>query len=242
MSKRILNIIFIFVVGMVGGIFSSQFLLPHLLEDNFMGFDSNYLAKMASGPIYLTEKKEITLEENSALQGSVQAVKDVVVFIKTEINGKTLTGSGLILTNDGLIVTLNELVPRGGASKFFVEEEAYNGKILKRDSEKNLALIKIEGNNFKTTSFANFEQVNAGERFFLFGKVNFGGERVNLVNEGIIKYLTSEHIKTNITEDVALGGSSLFNVKGEFLGLNTIDKEGSVLTILAGTVADFAGF
>ena len=241
MNKRIINIIFILILGMIGGIFSSQVLTPRFLEQGL--FDSNYLAKITSGPIYLTEKKDITVEENIALQYSIEKVEDSIVGVKTITStGKTIYGSGLILTTDGIVVTLAELVPQKGDFTFYINGKAQTYQILKRDSKNNLALIKIDRNDLKPCAFADFSEVKLGERIFLLGKVFLQKDIVTLTNQGIIKYFTKDFIRTNIFEKTSLAGSSLFNIKGELLGLNTVDSEGKVTAIPISIIRNFAGF
>jgi len=243
MSKRIVKIAFIFLIGMIGGVFSSQVLLPYFLEDSFLGFDSAYLARLASGPIYLTEKKEITVQENSALQDSVEKVKNAIVAVRTKtVVGEMIYGSGLVLTTDGLVVTLNELIPKGGSFAFFVDSKAYNYQILKRDMKNNLALLKLETEDLQTVGFADLPGLKIGERVFLLGKIFSDQRRLSLANEGIVKYFTNKYVRTSIFEESTLAGSALFNIKGELLGLNTIDKEGKVTAIPIDIIRNFAGF
>ena len=229
------------MVGMVGGIFSSQVLIPRFLGEGLL--DSNYLAKITSGPVYLTEKRDVTIEENTALQESIEKVEESIVGVKTITSeGSTIYGSGLVLTTDGLVVTLSELVPRKGDFTFYIKDKAQAYQILKRDEKNNLALIKIDSNNLKPCGFAELSELKTGERAFLLGKVFLPEEIVTLANQGIIKYFTEDFIRTNILEKPTLAGSSLFNIKGEFLGLNTIDLEGKVTAIPVSIVRTFAGF
>jgi len=240
-SKKIINIIFILVVGMVGGIFSSQILMPRFLGEGL--FDSNYLARITSGPVYLTEKKDITVEENTALQYSIEKVEDSIIGVRTStLTGKTIYGSGLVLTTDGMVVTLAELVPQKGDFTFYIDGKAQTYQILKRDTKNNLALIKISRNDLKPCGFANFSELKVGGRVFLLGKVFLEKDILTLANQGIIKYFTKDFIRTSIFEKTSLAGSSLFNIKGELLGLNTIDSEGKVSAIPISIIRDFAGF
>ena len=241
MSKRITNIIFILIVGMVGGIFSSQVLIPRFLGEGI--FDSNYLAKITSGPVYLTEKKNITVEENTALQYSIEKVEDSIIGVKTITStGKAIYGSGLILTTDGIAVTLAELVPQKGDYAFYIDGKAKEYQILKRDSKNNLVLIKINSSNLESCGFADFSEAKIGERVFLLGKVFLQNDILTSANQGVIKYFTEDFIRTNILEKTSLAGSSLFNIEGELLGLNTIDSEGKVTAIPIRIIRDFAGF
>jgi len=49
-------------------------------------------------------------------------------------------------------------------------------------------------------------------------------------------------IQTNIIEDKNLQGSSLFNIEGQLVGLNTIDKEGKITAISIKEIREFIGF
>jgi S1-C subfamily serine protease len=228
-------------VGMVGGMFSSQILMPRLLGDDFL--DSSFLAKLASGPVYFTEKKEITVEENTVLQDSIEKVKSSIVGIKTITStGKTIQGSGLVVTTDGLAVTLNDLIPQKGEFAFYIDGKAQSYQILKRDSKNNLALIKINSSSLKPCAFADFNGIKIGQRVFSLGIVLPGSENRLSANEGIVKSFTQDYIDTNISEEIELAGSSLFNVKGELLGLNTINSDGEVIAIPIAKIRDFAGY
>jgi S1-C subfamily serine protease len=240
-SKRILNIIFILAVGMVGGIFSAQILTPRFFDEDILS--SDYLAKIVSGPVYLTEKKDITVEENTALQDSIEKVEDSIIGVKTvTLAGKTIYGSGLILTTDGLVVTLNNLIPSKGEFTFYVNGKAQEYQILKRDSKNNLALIKIDGNNLKPCAFSDFSNIKIGQRVFLLGLIFSGNERQFSANEGIVETFNQEYIATNMLEDKSLAGSSLFNIGGELMGLNTIDSGGEVTAVPINKIKDFVGY
>jgi len=152
------------------------------------------------------------------------------------------------------MITLAELVPQGESFAFFVDEQTPNYQILKRDLKNNLALIKLEGTDFQTCGFADFEKTRLGERIFLIGTVpnsqvgivpkgsKDGDNFSKLVNEGIIKFFNDKYIQTNIFEKYALSGSPLFNIEGELLGLNTIDSQGKVTAIPITKIRAFVGF
>ena len=238
MLKNIFRIIIIFVIGMVGGIFADQILWLYLGEDPFF-----YEYQQAKVPVSLIEKNEITIQENVALQEAVERVEKAVVGIKTKTkDGKTISGSGIVVTSDGLIVTLAELVPREGDFVFFVDGKTPNWQILKRDVKNNLALIKVEEKNLATVGFADFNGLKLGERVFLVGVIWEKTGLLKMVNEGIVKFFTADFIRTNIFEKNTLSGSALFNIKGELLGLNTIDSEGKVTAIPINTIREFIGF
>jgi len=233
MTKNILKIIAIFLVGMVGGIFADQIFWPYFVERPLF-----YKYGLEQSPVYLTERTEVIIQENTALQTAVEKVERAVVGVKTETAAEEiLTGSGLVVTSDGLIVTLATLVPQGSDFSFFVEGKAVAYQILKRDQEYNLALVKLEAGTLQTLGFANIDRLKLAERVFLVGAV--GKEK--LVNQGIVKTFDEDFIQTNIVEDVSLQGSPLFNIEAEVLGLSLVEG-GEVLAIPVSKIRQFIGF
>jgi len=237
MLKNVLKIVFVFIIGMAGGVFAEQAFWPYLFQRPFF---SQYQSpgKLIKLPIKAEQKKEIIIQENTALKDAVEKVEKTVVGVKA---GKTISGSGIIITSDGLMVTLAELLPRGEDFTFFVNDKTPKYQVLKRDLKSNLALAKIEGADFSTCGFADSEKLKLGERIFLvgtlFGKTGF----FKSVNEGIVKSFTGNSIRTNIIENYALNGSPLFNIKGELLGLNMIDSQGKVSAIPVAKIRAFVG-
>ena len=237
MVKNILKIIGIFFIGVAGGIFADQILWPYFIERPFF-----YQYRLEQSPVYVTERKEVTIQENVALKNAIEKVEKVVIGVRTETKlGKFLEGSGLIVTSDGLVVTLADLVPQGSTFSFFVDGEKVHFQILKRDLKENLALVKIEKENLPTVGFANLEKMKLGERVFLVGVIFGKAGPQKIVNEGIIKSFAEDFIKTNIFEKYTLAGSPLFNIEGQALGLNTIDLEGKVIAIPISKIKTFIG-
>ncbi len=226
MRKDIKNILIMFILGILGGIFANQVIGPYF----------------SGRPVYVTERQEIIIEENTALKNAVEKVEKTVIGIKTTSKEKILHGSGIILTSDGLIVTLAELVPQGSEFLFFVDGEPVSYQILKRDLTQNLALIKLEQNNLPTVGFADFNKLKVGERVFLVGTVYGVDEFTRGTNEGIVSYFNNDLISTNILERGTMAGSPLFNIQGELVGLATIDYWGIVGAVPVSVIKTFAGF
>ena len=236
MAKNILKIICIFVIGAVGGIFADQILWPYFIERPLF-----YEYRLEQSPVYVTERKEIFIQENTALKEAVEKVEKVVVGIRTKTKqGKLLEGSGLIVSSDGLMLTLAQLVPQGSDFSFFWQGEQVHFQILARKN--NLALIKLGKENLPTTSFADLEKLKMGERVFLVGTIFENKKPSQIINEGIVKSFDKDFIKTNIFEKNTLAGSPLFDIEGNVLGLNIIDMEGKVIAIPNDQIKSLAGF
>jgi S1-C subfamily serine protease len=239
MLKNIFKILAIFTVGMVGGIFSEQIFWPYFIEKPLF-----YEYGLENPPINVTERKEITIQENTALQESIKKVKDSVVGVRTKDSyGNIREGSGFVISSDGLIVTLAELVPAGSDFSFFVAGEKQRYEVKERDLEKNLALIKLERETLNAVSFGNIEEKELGERIFLVGKLfDEKGDPFEAVNEGIIKYFKEGFIHTDIFESRVLSGSPVFDIEGKVLGLSQIDNQGKLTVLPVSLIREFSGF
>jgi hypothetical protein len=90
MIKNAFKILAIFILGIFGGIFGSEILWPYFVERPlFLEY------RLEPRPVYLTQKKEIRIQENVALQGAIEKVEKSVVGIETKTKkGKVLEGSG----------------------------------------------------------------------------------------------------------------------------------------------------
>jgi S1-C subfamily serine protease len=237
MRKIFFEIILIFIIGVCGGIFADQILWPYFIERPLF-----HQYRLEQSPVYLTERKEVIIQENVALQEAIEKVGNTVIGVRTKTaGGEIVEGSGLILTSDGLLVTLADLVPQGSNFEFLVEGKITSFQILKRDLKQNLALIKVEKNNLPTIGFANLEKLRLGERVFLVG-VSQSPPGDLMVNEGIVKSFDKDFIQTNIFEANNITGSPLFDMEGQVLGLNMLDSEGRIITIPVTKLKIFAGF
>ena len=247
MLKNILKILAVFIIGMVGGIFADQILWPYFIERPLF-----YEYRLEQSPVYVTEKKEITMhvQENVALRGAIEKVEKAVVGVKTKTaEGEVLEGSGLVVTSDGFIITLASLIPFGSDFAFYVDGKWQSFQILKRDMENNLALIKVEDGRLSATGFSDLEKVRVGERVFLISMDFDTGTTTDkfltvpqkMVNEGIITFFDKNSIQTNIFDTLKVQGSPLFNIEGNLIGLNFVDDEGRVSAVPVTFIRPFIG-
>jgi len=215
MIKSVFKIILIFVVGVIGGIFADQILWPYFIERPLF-----FEYRLDRAPVYITEEKEIFIQENTALQNAVEKVEKVVVGM-----GYSFKGSGIIVTSDGLIVTLSDFLPVGSV---YFDGKEYIPEVVK--TENGLVLLKIKENNLPTVSFADMGEVRLGQRMFLVGAL-LDPDLKKKVNEGIIKYSDEDALYTNIYEEKSLAGSASFTIDGSLLGMNILNARGEIQII-----------
>ncbi len=140
-------------------------------------------------------------------------------------------GSGVIISKDGYIITNNHVVE--GATEVTVslnDNREITAKVIGTDSQTDIALIKIEGDDFPYLTFGNSDALQVGEwvlavgnPFNLTSTVTAG--IVSAKNRGNIVGGGSLGIQSFIQVDAAVNrgnsGGALVNTKGELVGINT---------------------
>jgi len=204
---------------MAGGIFANQIFWPYFITKPL--FEKYNLEQP---PVYVTERKEVTIQENTALTEAIEKVSKTVIGVKT----KTIQGSGLTVTNDGLIVTLSSLIPAGQTPSFYIEGILQSFQILKRDAKTGLALVKFEADKLSVPDFRDLEDLKLGERVFM---ISYRDGLTKSVNEGIIKFIGETRIETNIIEKDSVQASPLFDIQGRLIGIAVYGQENQIEAI-----------
>jgi serine protease Do len=151
-------------------------------------------------------------------------------------------GSGFIVTSNGYILTNNHVVTNSDretiADKVTVrmlDHRVFTAKVIGHDRTTDVAVIKIEGNNFPTVSLGNDVTSRIGEWVLAIGNP-LGLE--NTVTAGIIsakgrslsdlmnpngtnQYAISDLIQTDAAINPGNSGGPLVNARGEVIGINS---------------------
>src|SRR5256714_1988923 len=151
-------------------------------------------------------------------------------------------GSGFIVTPNGYILTNNHVVTNSDretiADKVTVrmlDHRVFTAKVIGHDRTTDVAVIKIDGNNFPTVSLGNDVASRIGEWVLAIGNP-LGLE--NTVTAGIIsakgrslaelmnpngtnQYAISDLIQTDAAINPGNSGGPLVNSRGEVIGINS---------------------
>jgi serine protease Do len=151
-------------------------------------------------------------------------------------------GSGFIVTSNGYILTNNHVVTNSDretiADKVTVrmmDHRVFTAKVVGHDRTTDVAVIKIDGNNFPSVSLGNDVSSRIGEWVLAIGNP-LGLE--NTVTAGIIsakgrsladlmnpdnsnKYAISDLIQTDAAINPGNSGGPLVNSRGEVIGINS---------------------
>ena len=144
-------------------------------------------------------------------------------------------GSGVIISKDGYIVTNNHVIE--DADEITVQlndERELKGRIVGTDPTTDLALLKIEGDDFPTIPVGDSEAVKVGEWVLAVGNPF---SLSSTVTAGIISAKARDigpeaangkaaTIQSFIQTDAAINpgnsGGALVNARGELIGINTM--------------------
>ena len=114
--------------------------------------------------------------------------------------------------------------------------KTYKAKVIGRDADTDLALVKVEGENLPSINFANSDSVLIGEWVMAVGNpynlestvtagiVSAKGRNISLIgNEGPKPSNTAieSFIQTDAAVNPGNSGGALVNVSGELVGINT---------------------
>ena len=144
-------------------------------------------------------------------------------------------GSGVIISNDGYIATNNHVID--GADELTVklhDGRELKGRVIGADPTTDLALVKIEGDDFPAMPIGDSDKLKVGEWVLAVGNpFNLG----STVTAGIVsakaRGLGANGVESFIQTDAAVNpgnsGGALVNKEGQLVGVNTaiISQTGS---------------
>lgn len=139
-------------------------------------------------------------------------------------------GSGVIISKDGYIVTNNHVID--GADEINVklnDNREFIGRVVGADPKTDLALVKIEGNDFPTIPVGNSDNLKVGEwvlavgnPFNLTSTVTAGIVSAKARTLGVYDGGIESFIQTDAAINRGNSGGALVNAKGELVGINAV--------------------
>lgn len=161
----------------------------------------------------------------------------------------TASGSGIIISEDGYIVTNNHVIDTSSSSssysyynisdatsvkvKLYGSDELYDAQIVGKDSQTDLAVLKIDKDGLTAAEFADSDEVAVGEFAMAVGSP-LGLDTT--VTTGIISAVNREVesdgttyvcIQTDAAINSGNSGGALVNSDGKVIGINTLKLSGS---------------
>jgi serine protease Do len=157
-------------------------------------------------------------------------------------------GSGFLVSNDGYILTNNHVVEGASEIKVFLSDRrAFTAQLVGRDPFTDVAVIKIEGDDFQPMSFGDSDQVDVGEWIVAIGNPGFGagtmldysvttgivsaiGRPLSLLNRELFRdsatrensgFAIENFIQTDAVINPGNSGGPMVNLRGQVVGINS---------------------
>lgn len=151
------------------------------------------------------------------------------------------SGSGVIISEDGYIVTNNHVVEKADKIDVILpDKRSLVAKVVGRDAETDLALIKIEGSGFPIVKLGNSDDVRVGEWVLAVGYpfalnttvtagiVSAKGRSIGILDnarpsengEPQARTAIESFIQTDAAINRGNSGGALVNTRGELIGVN----------------------
>lgn len=138
-------------------------------------------------------------------------------------------GSGVVLSKDGYIVTNNHVVDNADEVIVTIsgDKNEYPAKVIGKDADSDLAVIKIDVKNLTPITFAHSSDLKIGDIIFAIGNPFGIGESIS---QGIISALNKNRVGINryenfIQTDASINpgnsGGALVDSRGALIGINS---------------------
>jgi len=139
-------------------------------------------------------------------------------------------GSGVFVSKDGIILTNNHVVAEADTiSVGTLGKKVFKAKVLGRDPKTDIAVIKIEGDEFQYLEKGNSDQLKVGEIVLAVGSPMSPGlahtvtqgivSAVGRSNVGLAEY--EDFIQTDAAINPGNSGGALVNLDGQLVGINS---------------------
>ncbi len=187
-----------------------------------------------------------TLEQLAKREGSEMSIVDIANKVGPAVCGITVTqqvqsffgtqlaegsGSGIIISDDGYIVTNHHVIENASEITVVMSNgQEHKAQLVGQDANTDLAVIKIEGNNFPVAELGYSGELAVGELAIAIGNP-LGQEFAGSVTVGVISALNrsvtvEDRTYTLIQTDAAINsgnsGGALVNSFGQVVGINSL--------------------
>ena len=141
------------------------------------------------------------------------------------------SGSGVIISSDGYIITNHHVVEDGSSFEVTLyNKRKLEAHLIGSDATTDLALLKVEANNFRSLAYGDSDKVEVGQwvmavgnPFNLSSTVTAGIVSAKARNINILRgsYAIESFIQTDAVVNPGNSGGALVNEQGELIGINT---------------------
>ena len=229
------------LIGGIIGAFLVLFFMSLTYKLNFLGTARLIDQVLPAREVEKVEREVVTfVSEEKEAEEAIKKSQDSIVAVKSYQGGKVIRyGSGVAVTQDGLILTVNQVVPPEATGyQVFVGDRILKAAVVYRGNLRNLALLKVSDDSLKPADF-NEEELKPGKSGFIIGKLNLLQKTELFVNKSFVNLVDSQNKKIKLDgkyEDYLSGSAFISN--GVFRGIVYIDGR-SIITLPSAFVGEF---
>ncbi len=253
MSSRRQFFLSLFVASLAGGIVAVLLMRFFASNRSYRSFEERQGMQMAS----LTSDS-VGVPEGLNFVYAANSVSPAVVHIKTSFRSRksnksedefddmfrqfhgrgqqiprSSSGSGVLISDDGYIATNNHVIENAEQIEVILQDKSsYRARLIGTDPSTDLALLKIEGEDFPFARYGDSDKLRIGEwvlaignPFDLISTVTAGiisakARSINIIraNDGL---QVEAFLQTDAVVNPGNSGGALVNLKGELIGINT---------------------
>jgi serine protease Do len=267
--KSIRKFLSVFTIALLGA--GSALTIDHLALNN----RATYLAESNirnPAPVKFAGLKSALPEANTDFVSAAQKGVPAVVYIESKVrmegersynslwdyfNGQSqpnmmegeVSGSGVIVSSDGYIVTNNHVVDEGGKIEVTLSDrKKYTAKVIGKDPETDLALLKIDATNLPYIEYGNSDELQVGQWVLAVGNpynltstvtagiISAKGRNIDLLPREMAShrvYPIESYIQTDAAVNPGNSGGALVNTNGQLVGINSA---------IASTTGSYTGY
>ncbi|MFK7780693.1 MAG: serine protease [Candidatus Gracilibacteria bacterium] len=156
-----------------------------------------------------------------------------------ENNKNSGIGAGFIISTDGEIQTVNHIVENENINyKVILNNTEYNAKVLSRDKERDLAILKINTPLLLTPLI--FEESNLNESIISYGvdiqTLTITSNTGTIINKKSKLDSMSNLLEISNTLKPGFSGGPIINLNGKVIGINYAISEGKNYGIISPSI------
>ena len=192
---------------------------------------SNLVEQVSPAVVSVNVVKKLSQEE--LLQQQVPEIlkrffgNQIIIPQQRTPQEKTAYGSAFFISKDGYLLTNHHVVE--DASKVTImlnDRREIDAKVVGSDERTDVALLKVEGNNFPSLSVGNVDQLKVGQPVLAIGSP-FGFDYsasagiVSAKSRNMMGETSVPFIQTDVALNTGNSGGPLFNQQGQVVGVNS---------------------
>jgi serine protease Do len=192
---------------------------------------SNLVEQVSPAVVSVNVVKKMTKEE--LMQQQVPEIlkrffgNQIIIPQQQTPQDKTAFGSAFFISKDGYLLTNHHVVEDASEVTIMLNDRReIDAKVVGSDARTDVALLKVEGNNFPSLSTGSIDQLKVGQPVLAIGSP-FGFDYsasagiVSAKSRNIAVETGVPFIQTDVALNPGNSGGPLFNQQGQVVGVNS---------------------